>query len=250
MLLFSVQFGFNNFWARQCSEFSFVLITCSDLCVQFSKNRPAGGNLYIDAKTCVFKGPFFKKSTRRRQPVQRRQGLYKKGACFEKIKPPEAPAHRRQGFYVKNGPCFQKIKPPEAPAQRRQGFYVKNDPCFQKIKPPEAPAQRRQGFYVKKACMLGIFLACMLGAKSRRGSLRGRSPLKNSRGSGGRSPPEFRGSGGRSPPEFRGSGGRSPPEFRGCGGRSPPRARAWVPYGAQGHLMIFKGFLHVSTRAI
>ena len=85
-------------------------------------------------------------------------------------------------------------------------------------------------------------------AKSRRGSLRGRSPLKNSRGSGGRSPPEFRGSGGRSPPEFRGSGGRSPPEFRGCGGRSPPRARARVPYGAQGHLMIFKGFLYVSTR--
>ena len=70
----------------------------------------------------------------------------------------------------------------------------------------------------------------------------GRSP-QNRRGSGGRSPPEFRGSGGRSPPEFRGSGGRSPPEFRGCGGRSPPRARARVPYGAQGHLMIFKDWI-------
>ena len=65
----------------------------------------------------------------------------------------------------------------------------------------------------------------------------GAEPLKN-----------FRESRGRSPPEFRGSGGRSPPEFRGCGGRSPPRARARVPYGAQGHLMIFKGFLYVSTR--
>ena len=48
--------------------------------------------------------------------------------------------------FEKNGPCFQKIKPPEAPAHRRQGFHVKKGLCFEKIKPPEAPAHRRQGF--------------------------------------------------------------------------------------------------------
>ena len=93
--------------------------------VHFSKHRPAGGHLYNDGRTCVFRCSFFKKSTRRRQPVQRRQDLcFLRVPFFKKSTRRRQPVQRRQGL-CKKGACFEKIKPPEATAHRRQGFCVK-----------------------------------------------------------------------------------------------------------------------------
>ena len=81
----SVQLGFNYLLGAMCSVFSLVVIlwyqglgtifqkidppeaTCTTtpklvfLGVPFSKNRPARGNLYNDAKTCVVEGSLFRK---------------------------------------------------------------------------------------------------------------------------------------------------------------------------------------------
>ena len=133
----------------------------------FSKNRPAGGNLYNDAKTCVFegslfqkidppeatctttpklvfwKGPFCKKTIRQRQPVQRRQNLCFQGSMFQKIDPPEATCTTTPKL-VFLGVHFSKNRPAGGNLYNDAQTCVLRCPFFKKSTRRRQPVQRRQ----------------------------------------------------------------------------------------------------------